>query len=200
MWLSGILGHGVGSLIYQWGSTIKLSWVHTVTNWSVLVDRGIRTLVELNQWLKNWYSSLPSQVLGIIRIGQELVGSVSWLSGISGHDASGFASQWGRHNSVPVLIWPEMLPGRKTSTTNKHSPAEFPLNWAAQQHCASWRFIAPPPLVIWTSQESAPIKTSIEITNGRWYYLNPPRGKLITNQKKLKKLNTNISKISLWCE
>ena len=35
------------------------------------------TLVEWNQWLKNWNLLLPSQALQIIRIGQWLVGSVS---------------------------------------------------------------------------------------------------------------------------
>ena len=52
-----------------------------VTEWAdrrspVLVDRGIRTLVELNQWHTNWCVSLPSLALGIVRIGQGLVGSV----------------------------------------------------------------------------------------------------------------------------
>ena len=36
-----------------------------------------RRLVESNQLYKSLYFSLPSQVLGIIRIGQVLVGSVS---------------------------------------------------------------------------------------------------------------------------
>ena len=32
MWLSGIWGHGVDSLVSEWGSTIKSSWLHPVTN------------------------------------------------------------------------------------------------------------------------------------------------------------------------
>ena len=32
MWLSGISGHGVNSLISQWGSTIKSPWVCSVTS------------------------------------------------------------------------------------------------------------------------------------------------------------------------
>ena len=62
----------------------------------ILGDRGIRpswirTVVELNQWLTNWYLSFPSQALGNMRIGKGPIGSVSvriiWLSGISGtHD------------------------------------------------------------------------------------------------------------------
>ena len=41
----------------------------------IFLDREIQTcwgwtLVEPNQWLKNWYLSLPSQVLSIISIGQ----------------------------------------------------------------------------------------------------------------------------------
>ena len=39
-------------------------------------DLMLQTLVNSKQWLKNWYLSLPSQVLGIIRIGERLVGSV----------------------------------------------------------------------------------------------------------------------------
>ena len=36
----------------------------------------VQTQLESNQWLKNWYLSLTSQVLDIIRIGQGLVGSM----------------------------------------------------------------------------------------------------------------------------
>ena len=36
----------------------------------ILGDRKIQTLVESNQWCGNWYLLLPSQALGIIRIGQ----------------------------------------------------------------------------------------------------------------------------------
>ena len=32
MWLNGISGHGVGRLVFQWGSTMKSSWVHTVAS------------------------------------------------------------------------------------------------------------------------------------------------------------------------
>ena len=43
---------------------------------SVLVDH---TLVESNQWLQNWYFSLPSLAFSINRIGQGLV-SKDWLA------------------------------------------------------------------------------------------------------------------------
>ena len=52
-----------------------------------------------------------------------------WLSGISGHGVGGLVSQWGRtikssyahcHKSVAILIWPWMLPGRKTPTNKTH--------------------------------------------------------------------------------
>ena len=33
MWLSGISGHGAGSMASQWGSTIKSPWMRTVTRW-----------------------------------------------------------------------------------------------------------------------------------------------------------------------
>ena len=47
----------------------------------ILRDQGdskslVGTLVESKQWLKNWYLSFPSQVLGIARIGNWWVGSV----------------------------------------------------------------------------------------------------------------------------
>ena len=48
--------------------------------------------------LKNWYLSLPSLALCIIRVWQWLVSSVSCqdnVTGILGHDAGGLISQWG---------------------------------------------------------------------------------------------------------
>ena len=33
MWLSGILGHGAGSLVFQWGSTIESPPTYFVTSW-----------------------------------------------------------------------------------------------------------------------------------------------------------------------
>ena len=79
-----------------------LGWPGGMAEWierpsPVLVDCGIRTLVESNQWFKNLYLSLPSQALSIIRIGQGLVGSVRimWLTGIYGHGADCLVSQSG---------------------------------------------------------------------------------------------------------
>ena len=46
--------------------------------WASVSGFPIRTPVESNQWLKNWYLSLSSQVLGIIRIWQGLVGWVGY--------------------------------------------------------------------------------------------------------------------------
>ena len=76
-------------------------------------DRGIwtslfQTLVESNQWLilvaSYWYLSLPSQVLGIIRIRQGLVGSVwdycEWV-GYQGMVLGGLVSQWGSTIQLP---------------------------------------------------------------------------------------------------
>ena len=39
----------------------------------------VQTPVESNKWFKNWLLSLPSQALGIVRIGQ---GLVHWVSGM----------------------------------------------------------------------------------------------------------------------
>ena len=41
MWLSGIAGHGAKSLLFQWGGTIKLPWMHTVTNLNNLPSNGL---------------------------------------------------------------------------------------------------------------------------------------------------------------
>ena len=58
-----------------------------------------------------------------------------WLIGISGHGADSLFSQWGQHykfamsvhchKSEPILIWPQMLLGRKT-TTNKQGNRPIP--------------------------------------------------------------------------
>ena len=91
----------------------------------------IRTLVESNQWLKNWYLSLPNHALGIIRIGQGLVGSVSGKCDRVGYQVmvlvawspSTLKSPWVRTvtTGYPDLIWPYLLPGGNTPTTNHHA-------------------------------------------------------------------------------
>ena len=45
--------------------------------------------------LQNWYFSLPSKVLGIIRIRQALGVRIMWLSEELGHGTDGLVSQWG---------------------------------------------------------------------------------------------------------
>ena len=63
-------------------SDLLSGWVPTfdsVHSWGTLLwyRRPRLTLVKSNQWLKNWYLSLCSLVLGIMRIGRGQFGSVS---------------------------------------------------------------------------------------------------------------------------
>ena len=98
---------------------------------------------QSNQWLKNWYLSLPSQALAIIRIGQGL--GKDWA-----RTGQGLGKDWlaqGQDNVtewdhgagclifqhykvamsahcqkfIPVLIWPWMLSGRKTTNNQQLS-------------------------------------------------------------------------------
>ena len=72
------------------------------------------TLVKSTQWLKYLYLLLPSQALCIIRIGLELVGSVSewdirswcWQPGLLVGQHYKVSMGAHCHKSVPVLIWP----------------------------------------------------------------------------------------------
>ena len=77
----------------------RMCWV-SVFHFGRLLDSNswVWTPGKSNRWLENWFLSLSSQVLGIIRIEQGLVGSVQgalsqpilgWLS------ADCLASQWG---------------------------------------------------------------------------------------------------------
>ena len=91
----------------------------------------VRTLVESNQWFKNPYLLLPSQVLGIIRIGQGLIGSVSrycdWaryqvmmlVDGLPMRQYYVVAMSVHCHLLVPVLINLLIFPGHKTPINNE---------------------------------------------------------------------------------
>ena len=93
----------------------------------------------------------PSLVLSIIRIGKGLSGRTMWLSGISCYSAGGLVSHWGStikslsalfHNTVPVLIWPQMLLGRKTPI-NKQTKSTW--DYYQDQFCDKGRPISPHP-------------------------------------------------------
>ena len=81
-WILCILGWGLNTQ----ASTLLIELPDAMAEWAehpspALGEWGIQTcqvraLVESNQWLKNWYLPPPSQVLGIIRYGHGLVGSV----------------------------------------------------------------------------------------------------------------------------
>ena len=72
----------------------------------------VRTLVDSNQWLKNVYMSLPSQALGIIRIGERLVvtkwaiRSWCWRTGFPVGKHYKVTRRAYLHKLVPILIWP----------------------------------------------------------------------------------------------
>ena len=65
----------------------SLVWIQTSQFW---------ILVESNQWLQNWHVSPPSLVLGIIRIGQGLVDSLS--DNVTEQDSR----SWCQWSGVPV--------------------------------------------------------------------------------------------------
>ena len=79
------------SFFTRWNG--QMSWAflsHFERSWDS--KQGVQTLVDSNQWLKNWYLSFPSQVFDIIRVGLRVM--MMWLSGILGHGAGSLVSQW----------------------------------------------------------------------------------------------------------
>ena len=62
MWLGGISGHGAGGLISQWGSSIKLPWLCTVTSqyqrwWPWKLPGHITSTTNQHRVIPGWVST-----------------------------------------------------------------------------------------------------------------------------------------------
>ena len=112
---------GAFCLLSEVGDTLDVSPRQTLNvNWAKTVKELTQSrLWDIpwtrpwpNQWPNHLYMSLPSQALGLIMTGQELVGSVSGLSGISGQGSGSLLSQWG---STIKLPWVRIVTSRYPS-------------------------------------------------------------------------------------
>ena len=116
-------------------------WLNELSIHLLLWDSNSWAWIQIasNQWLKDWYLSLPSQVLGIIMIWAKtgwFSVRITWLSEISGHGAGNLISQFGSTTKSPwvctVTSWylpwlPYMLPGYK-----------IPTNMNVYMHICQW--------------------------------------------------------------